>query len=32
MARGVDGGAWRLNRIHMSFIAGTPGSPPLPVG
>ena len=25
-----DGGAWRLGRIHMSFIAGTPGSPPLP--
>jgi hypothetical protein len=22
--------AWRLAGIHMSFIAGTPGSPPLP--
>ena len=23
-------GHWRLAAIHMSFIAGTPGSPPLP--
>ena len=26
-----DGGTWRLARIHMSFVAGTPGAPPLPV-
>lgn len=24
------GGRWRLAGIHMSFIAGTPGAPPLP--
>jgi ketosteroid isomerase-like protein len=23
-------GAWRLAGIHMSFIAGTPGAPPIP--
>jgi len=26
----VEGGSWRLAGIHMSFIAGTPGAPPLP--
>jgi ketosteroid isomerase-like protein len=25
-----DGGAWRLAGIHMSFVAGTPGAPPIP--
>jgi ketosteroid isomerase-like protein len=25
-----DEGAWRLAGIHFSFIAGTPGAPPLP--
>ncbi|WP_232661632.1 nuclear transport factor 2 family protein [Pseudonocardia sp. TRM90224] len=23
-------GAWRLDVVHMSFIAGTPGAPPIP--
>jgi ketosteroid isomerase-like protein len=23
-------GAWQLDLIHMSFIAGTPGAPPIP--
>jgi ketosteroid isomerase-like protein len=23
-------GAWRLALVHMSFIAGTPGAPPIP--
>jgi uncharacterized protein (TIGR02246 family) len=27
-----DAGAWRLAAAHMSFLAGTPGSPPLPGG
>ena len=27
-----DAGDWRLAGIHMSFIAGTPGAPPLPQG
>ena len=26
----VEGGTWRLAGLHMSFIAGTPGAPPLP--
>jgi len=26
----VEVGSWRLAGIHMSFIAGTPGAPPLP--
>jgi ketosteroid isomerase-like protein len=26
----ADSGTWRLAGIHMSFIAGTPGAPPLP--
>ena len=26
----VEGGSWRLAGIHMSFIAGAPGAPPLP--
>ena len=25
-------GAWRLVAIHMSFIAGSPGAPPIPDG
>jgi ketosteroid isomerase-like protein len=25
-----DDGAWQLASIHMSFIAGTPGAPPIP--
>lgn len=25
-----EGGRWRLAGIHMSFIAGTPGAPPIP--
>jgi ketosteroid isomerase-like protein len=25
-----DSGTWRLAAIHMSFIAGTPGAPPIP--
>ncbi|MGH9126035.1 MAG: hypothetical protein ACRDZ8_15110, partial [Acidimicrobiales bacterium] len=25
-----DGGGWRLAGAHLSFIAGTVGSPPLP--
>ena len=25
-----DGGGWRVAGIHLSFVAGTPGSPPLP--
>jgi ketosteroid isomerase-like protein len=25
-----DTGQWRLAAIHMSFIAGTPGAPPIP--
>ncbi|HYZ56013.1 MAG TPA: MFS transporter [Streptosporangiaceae bacterium] len=25
-----DAGSWRLAAIHMSFIAGTPGAPPIP--
>jgi ketosteroid isomerase-like protein len=25
-----DAGNWRLAAIHMSFIAGTPGAPPIP--
>jgi ketosteroid isomerase-like protein len=25
-----DGDGWKLATIHMSFIAGTPGAPPLP--
>jgi ketosteroid isomerase-like protein len=25
-----DSGHWRLAAIHMSFIAGTPGAPPIP--
>ncbi len=27
-----EGDRWRLASLHMSFIAGTPGSPPLPGG
>lgn len=26
----ADGPDWRLASIHMSFIAGTPGAPPIP--
>jgi hypothetical protein len=26
----VEGGNWRLAGIHMSFVAGTPGTHPLP--
>jgi ketosteroid isomerase-like protein len=26
----ADAGRWRLAAIHMSFIAGTPGAPPVP--
>jgi hypothetical protein len=26
----AESGSWRLAGIHMSFIAGTPGAPPLP--
>jgi hypothetical protein len=26
----AEGGSRRLAGIHMSFIAGTPGAPPLP--
>ena len=25
-----EAGSWRLASLHMSFIAGTPGAPPLP--
>jgi ketosteroid isomerase-like protein len=25
-----DAGSWKLSAIHMSFIAGTPGAPPIP--
>lgn len=25
-----DAGTWRLASMHMSFIAGTPGAPPIP--
>jgi ketosteroid isomerase-like protein len=25
-----DAGSWKLAAIHLSFIAGTPGAPPLP--
>ena len=25
-----QGGRWRMAGIHMSFIAGTPGAPPIP--
>jgi ketosteroid isomerase-like protein len=25
-----EGGTWKLAAIHMSFIAGTPGAPPIP--
>ncbi|HEY0816360.1 MAG TPA: nuclear transport factor 2 family protein, partial [Pseudonocardia sp.] len=25
-----SGGRWRLVRVHMSFIAGTAGAPPVP--
>jgi hypothetical protein len=25
-----DTGRWKLAAIHMSFIAGTPGAPPIP--
>src|SRR5262249_17493452 len=25
-----DTGSWKLAAIHMSFIAGTPGAPPIP--
>ena len=25
-----EGGRWRMAGIHMSFIAGTPGAPPVP--
>jgi hypothetical protein len=28
----ADGDAWRLASLHMSFIAGTPGAPPVPGG
>lgn len=27
-----DGDDWRLAGIHMSFVAGTPGAPPIPGG
>jgi hypothetical protein len=30
LIRGGD--RWQLAGIHMSFIAGTPGAPPLPAG
>jgi ketosteroid isomerase-like protein len=26
----ADGDSWRLASLHMSFVAGTPGAPPLP--
>ena len=25
-----DQGSWRLAAIHLSFIAGSPGAPPIP--
>ncbi|HTW10139.1 MAG TPA: nuclear transport factor 2 family protein [Acidimicrobiales bacterium] len=25
-----DGERWRLSALHMSFVAGTPGAPPVP--
>jgi ketosteroid isomerase-like protein len=25
-----DGGGWKLATLHLSFIAGTPGAPPIP--
>ncbi len=25
-----DGDRWRLTALHMSFVAGTPGAPPIP--
>ncbi|HZD66781.1 MAG TPA: nuclear transport factor 2 family protein [Acidimicrobiales bacterium] len=25
-----DGGSWRLGVAHLSFVAGTPGAPPVP--
>jgi ketosteroid isomerase-like protein len=25
-----DGERWRLTALHMSFVAGTPGAPPIP--
>jgi hypothetical protein len=28
----ASNGTWRLAGIHMSFIAGTPGAPPVPGG
>ena len=27
---GSDTGSWKLAAIHLSFIAGTPGAPPIP--
>jgi ketosteroid isomerase-like protein len=27
---GSDGESWRLAAVHMSFVAGTPGAPPIP--
>src|SRR6516165_8105815 len=29
-ARNGTPGSWKLSAIHMSFIAGTPGAPPIP--
>ena len=26
----ADAGGWKLAALHMSFIAGTPGAPPMP--
>ncbi len=26
----ADGATWRIASLHMSFIAGTPGAPPIP--
>jgi len=30
MVLGVDEANWRMAGIHLSFIAGTPGAPPIP--
>jgi ketosteroid isomerase-like protein len=30
LVREADGGGWLLAGLHFSFIAGTPGAPPIP--
>lgn len=30
LVRDGDGDDWRLASLHMSFVAGTPGAPPIP--